>query len=267
MDLDPYFARISYEGPKTATLETLRALHSLHIRAIPFENLDVLLGRRIEMTDKAVFEKLVSATRGGYCFEHNTLFKAVLKELGFIVEPFLARVRRNVPADFRTGLTHMVLRATAEGRSWLCDVGFGSLGSPSPLTFDLEVEQATPLETRRIVRNNRALTHQAQLGDEWVDLYEFMLDEPAPIDFELGNWYSCTHPEAHFKNNLVVTLVKGTARLSINNGEFVVRQLDGRADKRAIQSRQELIELLATHFNLHFATDTRFVVPWLPWTD
>lgn len=267
MDLDPYFARIGYSGPKAATLETLRALHNLHIRAIPFENLDVLLGRRIEMTEEAVLEKLVRSTRGGYCFEHNTLFKAVLRELGFVVEPFLGRVRRNVPADVRTGLTHMVLRVTAEGRAWLCDVGFGSLGTPAPLLFDLDLEQPTQLETRRIIRNDRILTHQARLGQDWVDLYQFTLEEPAPVDFELGNWYSCTHPEAHFKTNLVVTLVKDKTRLAINNGEFIVRHLDGHAEKREIRSRRELIDLLATRFNLHFPTDTRFATPWLAWID
>jgi N-hydroxyarylamine O-acetyltransferase len=188
MDLDGYFTRVGYAGPKTASIETLRALHHLHIQAIPFENLDVLLGRRIEMTDEAVASKLVQQRRGGYCFEHNTLFKAVLRALGFEVEPFLGRVRRNVPANVRTGLTHMVLRVTADGRAWLCDVGFGSLGSPAPLTFEFDVEQTTPLETRRIVKRDHILSHQARLGDEWVDLYQFTLEARAgPRSYASGH--------------------------------------------------------------------------------
>ena len=267
MDLDPYFARVGYTGARTASLETLRALHNLHIRAIPFENLDVLLGRRVDMSDEAVFRKLVLDQRGGYCFEQNTLFKTVLRELGFKVEPFLGRVRRNVPDDVRTGLTHMVLRVTAEDRGWLCDVGFGSLGSPAPLTFDEGIEQLTHLEPRRILRENGILTHQARLGDDWVDLYKFTLEEPAPVDFELGNWYSCTHPDAHFKNNLVVALVAGSSRLAINNRDFIVRQLDGSAEKHEIQSRRELLEVLASRFRLDFPPDTRFATAWLGWTD
>ncbi|MEO8360974.1 MAG: arylamine N-acetyltransferase [Vicinamibacteria bacterium] len=265
MDLDSYFKRIGYAGSTTATIETLRALHNLHIRAIPFENLDVLQGRRIEMAPKAVVHKLVTRQRGGYCFEQNTLFKTALTELGFAVQPLLGRVRRNVPADVRTGLTHMVLRVTIDDRPWLCDVGFGSLGSPAPLTFELDVEQTTQLETRRLVKNDRAFTHQAKLGEEWVDLYQFTLDDPAPVDFELGNWYSCTHPEAHFRNNLVVTLVRDKSRLAINNNEFVVRQLDGSAEKREIRSRDDLLRLLVEHFNLPLDSTDALQTPWLGW--
>ena len=267
MNLDRYFARIGFRGKAAADLETLRALHRLHIEAIPFENLDVLLGRPIDMSEAAVERKLVDDLRGGYCFEQNTLFRAVLSAIGFQTEAFLGRIRRNVPDDVRTPLTHMVLRVTVDGQPFLADVGFGSLGTPAPIRLDEESEQITPLEPRRIRREGRALFHQARLGDSWVDLYEFTLDEPAPMDFELGNWFSCTHPKANFINNLVVTRVRGADRLLINNREFVIRRLDGTVEKRDIDSPRELLDILTTHYDLRFPPDTVFRAPALIWPD
>ncbi len=267
MDLAAYFSRVGFGGAAAPTIETLQALHRLHISAIPFENLDVLLGRRIDMAAEAVERKLVAGRRGGYCFEHNTLFRSVLDGIGFRTEAFLARVRRNVPAGVRTGLTHMVLRVTVGERPWLVDVGFGSLGSPWPVRLDVDGEQETPLEPRRISSRDGALgfLHQARLGLEWVDLYEFTLQPAAAIDFEMGNWFSCTHPQAHFTNNLVATRVDGTRRLSIFNREFLVRELDGSAQRHEIQSPAELIAILGERFGLEFPAGTVFTAPALVW--
>src|ERR1051325_366706 len=118
MNLDAYLARIGHTGSREASLATLRALHLLHVGAIPFENLDVLLGRGIRMDLESVEQKLVRDRRGGYCFEQNTLFAAVLRALGFKVDAFLARVRWNVPQENRTPLTHMILRVEIDGRPW-----------------------------------------------------------------------------------------------------------------------------------------------------
>lgn len=265
MDLDRYFDRIGFAGKPRADEATLRALHALHVQAIPFENLDVLLGRRIDMSVDAVEKKLVDGHRGGYCFEHNTLFRAVLTAIGFGVEPFLARVRFNVPAEVRTGLTHMILRVMIDGQPWLADVGFGGVGGSAPLALDTEAAQTTPHEPRRLIRRGELVVHQALLGGVWKDAYEFVLEPPAPIDFELGNWYSCTHPQAHFINNLVVARLDGAERLILTNREFIVRQIDGSAERREIESPDALLEVLATRFGLAFPAGTVFKAPGLSW--
>jgi N-hydroxyarylamine O-acetyltransferase len=100
MNLDAYFARIGYEGPREPTLAVLPALSAAHTRSIPFENLDVLLGRPIKLEIDAIFQKLVCDRRGGYCFEQNGLLLHVLDELGFQVAPLSARVRWQRPRDF-----------------------------------------------------------------------------------------------------------------------------------------------------------------------
>jgi len=150
-----------------------------------------------------------------------------------------------------------------EGSPWLADVGFGSLGSPWPVRLDTEVEQETPLEPRRVDRRGSWLAHQARLGDEWVDLYVFTPEVPPPVDFELGNWFSCTHPKAIFVNNLVVTRLEGTSRLLLNNREFLTRRLDGSAERREIATPAELIAVLGSSFGLDFPAGTSFQAPGL----
>src|SRR5689334_4410545 len=91
VDLDAYFARIGYSGPQTATASTLHAIHALHPAAIPFENLDPVLGKPVRLDQDSLQRKLIWARRGGYCFEQNCLFKAVLEQLGFAVTGLAAR--------------------------------------------------------------------------------------------------------------------------------------------------------------------------------
>ena len=258
LNLDAYFTRIGYTGPREPTLAVLHALHLQHMMKVPFENIDVLLGRRIAIEPAAIERKIVQSRRGGYCFEQNTLFREVLRALGFSVTPLLARVRWQVPADYRTGLTHMVLRVECEGRPWYVDVGLGGSGTTAPLALDTEEAQSTPHETRRIVRHGDFFLQQLRGRDGWLDVCEFSLTEPAPVDFELGNWYSCTHPKAIFLNNLLVARAERDRRVIIYNCDFTYRYPDGRAETRNIATPEELLALLAVHFGLHFPAGTRF---------
>jgi len=150
-DIERYFARIGYVGPRAATLDVLRELHRLHPRAIPFENLDPLTGRHVSLELDDIVAKLVDAQRGGYCFEHNTLFAHALMALGFRVTPLAARVLYGRPAGAISARTHMLLRVDVGGGAWLADVGFGGLTPPSPLAMMLDLEQATTHEPMRFI--------------------------------------------------------------------------------------------------------------------
>lgn len=263
--LEPYLARIGCSVRLAPTLETLRALHLAHVRAVPFENVDVLLGRIIDIEPAAIAAKIIHGRRGGYCFEQNTLFREVLRETGFDVTPMLARVRRNVPAEVRTPLTHMVLQVVIDGRPWLADVGFGAVGPSMPLALDTTEEQETPHEPHRLVCRDGKILHQVKLSGEWMDVYVFVPEGQESIDFELGNWFSCTHPKAHFKNNLIVTRVGDGFRLSIFNREFTTRRDDGRVETSAIATPLQLLELLESKFELRFDAGTRIEIPAAPW--
>jgi len=260
-DLDAYFARIGYSGPRTATLEVLNAIVEAHIQTIPFENLDVLLRRDIRLEPEALFQKLILDRRGGYCFEQNGLLLEILGALGFQAAPLSARVRWQRPRDFTPPRTHVFLRVTIKGENWLIDVGVGGLSPTSAIRLEENGNvQTTPHEPRRIVREDGRLFHQVLLAGQWCDLYEFTLEEMPLIDRELGNWFTSAHPESHFRNRLIVSRAAPQGvRLTLQNEEFSIRGSDGKAVTRNLNSPVELLEVLATHFGLHFPADTRFM--------
>jgi N-hydroxyarylamine O-acetyltransferase len=265
IDLDAYFARIGLAGPRTPTLDTLNAIANAHVQAIPFENLDVLLGRPIELDPAALERKLVHGKRGGYCFEQNSLLLHVLEAVGFEVRPLSARVRYQRPRDFTPARTHLFVRVELE-ESWLVDVGVGAMSVTGALRLAETGPQPTPHETRRLLRENDRLYHQVLFGEEWHDVCEFTLEEMPPIDREVASWYTSAHPGSHFKNRLLVArALPDGARVSVMNRELTVRQRDGRAERRVLGSPEELLEALEAHFGLSFAPGTRFPCEALDW--
>lgn len=267
LDLDAYFARIGYTGTREPSLATLRALHLHHVLAVPFENLDVLLGRTISLELGDLARKIVHERRGGYCYEQNTLFAAVLRALGFHVATLVARVRWQVPAEQPTARTHMILRVEADGRPWLADVGFGSAGLTGPIALDAgEIEQTTPHEARRLAVRGEYTVHQVRIGGEWHDAFQFTSDAVPSIDYEVANWFSNKHPRSHFQQNLIVTRARADgSRVLLFNRELTERRRDGSAVKRPVHDADELLALLAAHFDLHFSAGTRFGPPGSAW--
>ena len=265
IDLDAYFARIGHRGPREPTLATLNAIVHAHASTIPFENLDVLLGRPIELEPEALARKLIDARRGGYCFEQNALLLAVLTELGFHARPISARVRYQRPREFTPARTHLFVRVELE-ESWLADVGVGSMSPTAALRLAETGPQATPHEPRRLLRENGLIYHQVQFGDEWHDVCEFTLEEMPPIDRVVANWYTSTHPSSHFKNRLVVArALPDGGRVGILNREFSVRGRDGHSERRALETPEELLAVLAEHFGLVFPAGTVFPCEALDW--
>ena len=261
-DLDAYFARTGYSGPREPTLATLHAVTLHHATSIPFENLDVLLGRGISLAPEAIFRKLVHDRRGGYCFEQNNLLLLVLRALGYRVTPIGARVRWQILRDVNPARTHLFLRVHLAEGEWLTDVGMGgaSLTGAIPLEFDRE--SPTPHEPRRLVRDGDRMFHQLWTGTEWTDCCEFTLNEMFPIDCEVANWWTSTSPASHFKGNVVVGRAghDGT-RKAIRGGEFTHRRGAEILTHTAITSAPQLLEILAQHFDLHFPAGTKFIPP------
>jgi N-hydroxyarylamine O-acetyltransferase len=265
IDLDAYFARIGYRGPRTPTLETLHALSAAHVQTIPFENLDILLGRPIDLDPSALERKLVHDRRGGYCFEQNSLFLDVLTQLGFDAHPLSARVRYQRPRDFTPARTHLLVRVELD-EPWLADVGVGGLSLTSALRLVETSPQTTPHDTRRLIRENGLLYHQVLLGDTWHDVYELTLEEMPQIDRIVANWYTSTHPASHFRSRLTVArALPDGGRLTIVNRELTTRRRDGSADYQTLTSPDELLAVLAERFGLHFPAGTRFSCDALDW--
>ncbi|MBC7365360.1 MAG: arylamine N-acetyltransferase [Undibacterium sp.] len=266
-DLDAYFARIGYTGPRDATLATLNGIVAAHAQTIPFENLDVLLGRPISLDPDAVFKKLIHDRRGGYCFEQNGLLLRVFEALGFRATSLSGRVRWQRPRDVTPARTHLFIRAEINGVSWLADVGVGGPSLTSAIRLVEDLPQTTPHDTRRLIREGARLFHQVRFATGgWSDVCEFTLEDMPQIDRELANWFTSAHPQSHFKNRLIAArAAPAGVRLTLMNHEFTTRAPDGTATVHPITSPEALLAILAEHFGLRFPTGTRFGPPGSPW--
>jgi N-hydroxyarylamine O-acetyltransferase len=253
LDLDAYCARIAYDGPRTATLATLQAIVRGHTSAIPFENLDVLLGRGISLAPEAIADKLVGRRRGGYCFEHNTLLLTVLRRLGFDAVGLAARVAWRRPAGFVGPRTHMLLKVRLPEGAYLADVGFGGLTPTAPLALIAGIAQATPHETFRLTTLGDGFMLAARRGGEWRDLYCFSLEEQAPIDYEVANWFTATHPHSPFVNHLMMARAGEGCHYTLFDDKFAIRRRDGTSERRQLRDSTDLTRVLAEHFGIAVA--------------
>lgn len=248
LDLDRYFGRIGYTGTPRADLETLRALTALHPAAIPFEAVDVLLGRPVNLDLGALQAKLIDGGRGGYCFEQNCLLKRVLGALGFTVEGLIGRVLWMAPQSAQTApLTHMVLRVTIEGERWLADVGFGSCAPGAPLRLDaMGAEQPTRHEAFRLTRREAWTLLEARIAAAWQPVYLLSPEPALDIDYIAANWYTSTHPQSKFRRELRVALTSPERRTTLMNNRLTVREAGGRMDRRFLSEPEIAAALVAT---------------------
>ncbi len=144
--------------------------------------------------------------------------------------------------------------------------GSGALSLTAALRLELDTQQATPHEPRRITREGKRYFHQARLGEEWADVCEFTLEEMPPIDREVANWFTSTHPQSHFGNRLVVSRAAADGRrINVLNDELAFREPDGHARRERIAGPDALLSVLHEQFGLEFAPHTRFGPPGSPW--
>lgn len=257
VDLGAYFDRIGYHGPADPTLAVLRQLHELHPATIPFEAIDVLLDRGVDISPQAVDAKLIERRRGGYCYEQNGLFARVLKAIGFDIEGLAAHVRwMSEPGTPPPPLTHRVLRVTIDGTPWLADVGFGSAVPTAPLRMDSIDPQPTQHETFRIVPMGPQHLLQALVEDEWKPVYSIGAEPWLDGQYEMANWYTSTHPVSHFRHRLIVTRTTPEARHILADGRLTIRRPDGSAEKRFLDA-DEIMDALAEIFLLPVEPDWR----------
>lgn len=243
--LSGYLARIHFSGDYAPDLSTLQRLHQCHTCAIPFENIDVLLGRSIQLDDDAVFNKLVRGGRGGYCYEHNALLRRALVEIGFQVDDLAARVLLARPVDVPPR-THRLLLVTIGEQRWLADVGFGGKTLTSAIGLELDCEQGTPHDIYRITQLGEDYLLSVREDDGWLPLYRFDLQPQYLSDYEVANHYVATWPESHFRHNLMLCLKLANAKTNTLNN----RQLTLAGETRQLADAAEVYQALQTHFGL-----------------
>jgi N-hydroxyarylamine O-acetyltransferase len=249
LDLAAYLRRIGYQGAVEPTRQVLDSLHLAHATHIPFENIDVLLGRPIALDLASIQAKLVARRRGGYCFEHNLLFAAVLREFGFAPTLLAARVRHRSTAILPR--THMLLLVEAEGCRWLADVGFGGEGLLLPVPFGSGEETRHYAWTYRVIEETGSgnWVLQSRRNGAWADLYAFSLEVQQAVDYEIANHYMSTHPDSRFVQTLTVQLPGSQRRMILRNRDFIDDR-GGAVNERRLESDDEFVSVLQEYFGL-----------------
>ena len=256
IDLDAYLARIGHDGPVAPTLACLNQLHEAHLAAIPFENLDVVRGLGVRLDLPSLAAKLVHGGRGGYCFEHNTLFKAVLDRIGFASQILIARVRLG-----RVGIgarSHMLLKVDAEGGVFIADVGFGGTGLLRPIPLLPEIVNHVPGAAFRLRQECREWVLEGDVGsDSFVDCYAFTLEKQHPIDIEVANHFTATYPGSIFRQTVTAQRTRAHRRAVLRGFRLEIHQGDAVA-VRELAGEAERLEVLAEEFGLAFPPGTAF---------
>lgn len=248
MNTQAYLQRINYTGPLDPAGETLRLLQVAHLLAVPFENLSIHAGEAIVLDDAALFDKIVRRRRGGFCYELNGLFAALLRALGYEVAMLSAQVA-NAQGKFGPDFDHMTLMVTLDGR-WLVDVGFGD-SFLEPLPLEESGEQVQGEQAYRIDSDGAylVLRQRPDTGD-WKALYRFKLKPYEYSDYSEMCRYHQTSPESHFTRARICSRATPEGRITLSDMRFITTDAGGRRQERPVSNQQEYAMILREQFGI-----------------
>ncbi len=253
MDVSAYLRRLGYTGSTEASPETLRQLHRQHLFVVPFENLDIHYGRRIELREQAILHKIIAERRGGFCYELNEAFALLLEGLGFRVTRLSARVYRpdgTVGPEF----DHMCLAVEA-GETFLTDVGFGdSFVYPLPLVADVESEQAGFVY--RLARDGeRWRVERHGPGEAWKPQYDFTAQPRVLADYAPMSEFHQTSPESHFTRKRVCSRATATGRITLSD-LLLIETENGQRRETRLADEAEFHKALGQYFGMKLEART-----------
>jgi N-hydroxyarylamine O-acetyltransferase len=248
VDIAAYLKRINYGGPLAPTAETLRQLQVAHLLSVPFENLSIHSGEPIILTDEALFAKIVVRRRGGFCYELNGLFAALLRALGFEVAMLSAGVI-SPGGEFGPEFDHMALLVTL-GERWLADVGFGD-SFRKPLLLDKRAEQVQVGSAYRIdaAGDDRLILMRRDNGGEWSAQYRFSLEPHVYADYAGMSRYHETSPESPFTQRRLCSLATEEGRVTVSQMRLIITR-GGERQERELADEREYAEALREHFGI-----------------
>ena len=249
-NLASYLQRLGFDAPPAPTLDTLRLLQLRHTGAFVFENLTTLAGEPVRIDLSSIEQKILQDGRGGYCYELNYLFLALLQALGYEARGISGRVVMGQPEGAWTARTHRLSLVTLDGMRYITDVGFGGMVPTAPLLLDSRDDQSTPHEPYRIEQHADGYTLRAKVGEEWRAMYIFDLQRQEDIDYAVGNWYVSTHPESSFARQLMVARTGEGWRRTLNNGSFAIHRMGHDSERREVANVQELMGVLESEFGI-----------------
>lgn len=263
-----YLDRIRYSGPTTPSGETLRALHRAHMLAVPFENLDISIGRKIVCDQRRFLHKIITERRGGFCYELNGAFAELLRALGFEVTLLSARVAR---ADGSDGpdFDHLALRVEVPGVArdgpWLADVGFGD-SFLEPLRLEPRLEQHQVRRVYRLTETAGRFSVEALVGDtnaEWSRQYSFTLQPRQLSEFKTMCAYQQTSPKSHFTRQRICSRVTAAGRVTLSDLKLI-ETVDGQCQERMLAGEDEWRATLQKLFAIVLPPDSTPSAPPAP---
>ncbi len=250
MDITAYLQRINYHGSPVPNAQVLRDLQVAHLLSVPFENLSIHAGEPIVLEDEALFRKIVERRRGGFCYELNGLFAALLRALGFNVTMLSAGVA-NASGGYAPDFDHMTLMVVLDER-WLVDVGFGD-SFREPLLLD---ERGVQEQGRRLYKLVSDGAHSIMMqrantaGEEWQAQYRFTLEPRQYSNYAEMCSYHQTSPQSHFTKGRVCTRATAEGRITLSEMRLITTNEGGDKQERELADEQEYSELLFQHFGI-----------------
>jgi N-hydroxyarylamine O-acetyltransferase len=247
MDFKAYLERINYQGALLPTVETLRDLQIAHLLSVPFENLSIHSNEPIILEDAALFEKIVLRLRGGFCYELNGLFAALLRQIGFQVTMLSAGVA-NAEGDFGPEFDHMTLMVSLQER-WLVDVGFGD-SFQQPLLVDSREVQSQGERAYQIDAAGESLILKERIaGGDWKPQYRFTLQAHQYADYLQMCHFHQTSPESHFTRQRICSVARPDGRTSLSDMRLIETK-NGERTQRMLKDEKEYACVLQSHFGI-----------------
>lgn len=264
MDTGSYLRRINYKGNIVPAYETLRQLHLAHLMSVPFENLSIHMNEPIILNEQSLFEKIILRKRGGFCYELNGLFAALLKTLGFNVTMLSAGVAK-ADGGFKPDFDHMTLLVMLD-KPMLADVGFGD-SFLEPLILEPGLEQVQGSRTFRIDPEGDSLILMLRNGNGmWKAQYRFSLTPHEYPDYYDMCRYHQTSPDSHFTRRRICSLALPDGRVTLSDKRLIITR-NGRRQERELTDSDEYNEALRKHFGIilpghrHYFNDLSMQIP------
>jgi N-hydroxyarylamine O-acetyltransferase len=251
LDIQFYLDRIGHEKSIRPDIETLRNIHRAHILTVPFENLDIHSGEQIRLTEQALWEKIVTKKRGGFCYELNGMFAWLLNQIGFQVTYLNGRVY-NEQGEYGRDFDHLALMVQIPGDNsqYLADVGFGD-SFVEPLRIEFSSEQVQGPRGYRLEKAKDGINLcRRDFDGGWKRQYFFdLIPRNFPSDYEAACHYYQTSPKSSFTQKRIVTRATPTGRLTLDD-RYLSITTDGQREKRPLENEDEFRELLKSFFGI-----------------
>lgn len=251
MNINDYLKRIKYSQPIHLNVQTLHGLQLVHMQTVPFENLDIILGRKIKLDLDSLWQKIIINKRGGFCYELNGLFAWLLKEIGFEVTYLNARDYHEKDDTFGIDFDHLTLlvRIPSESTRWLVDVGWGDFFY-QPLDIDNPNEQVQGLRGYWIKSfKNGYISVQRNYDGSLSNHYFFdLIPHRFPDEYFKACEYHQISPNSPFPKNRIISRLTENGRISLDR-DALIQTIDGNRTIEEI-SEERWNELLKEHFEI-----------------